>query len=450
MFSLKYIWTLCLSGLACLIVLFIKLQWQTEIVINLNTNNNKYHKSPSLQLSDEKYLTFLPHSGLHNQRIALINALVLAKTLNRTLILPEINMGKANYWRESKQLERQLSDCPTKPRGSVVGGCYGYSKYVPTTVANIFDLSSLSSLGIRVTQRKDMGLDYFEKYYGATPSDIVYIRDQSRFSYRIYDSKENQMSMLNFEQRIDMEDLDARNEKIMVFGSLFSSFRLALEKPGWIWLWDYLFTEISFHHPTVIAQTLDIVGRLGGPGQFVSLHLRQGDGVFKAVMDQTIEQVRLKLSETDDQNNVELDVDTISAIQSIDDATSKLEKCLKINSSPLSPLTSNIHPKLRLIYMATDAPDPRRSLPHLFNEFPCLFSLSDFPDVMANTLSATALSPFVEDQQPSRFGPLFFPLIDAEIASYGSSFVGTKKSTFSKYISYRNRRFLAYYPNQKF
>jgi hypothetical protein len=315
-------------------------------------------------------------------------------------------------------------------------------------VASVFDLSTLAELGIKVEQRADMSLDYFERRYNFQPTDKIYIRDASRFSYRIYDNRNNHMDMKNYEQRIDLEDLQARKEKVIIFGSLFSSARLALEQPEWIWLWDHLFTNVAFHHPTVINQALDIIGRLGGPSQFVTLHLRTGDGVFKAVMEQTFQQVRTQLNAgfvTDD-----IDLSLLSALQNIEDPTERLDACLKLQ--PTNPFVDSalsmksLNPRLRLIYMATDAPDPRRSLHHLYTEFPCLFSLSDFPDVITNTLTASALSPFTEDQQPSRLGPLLFPMIDAEIASHGSIFVGTAKSTFSKYISYRHQRLSSYYP----
>ncbi|KAH7904622.1 hypothetical protein BJ138DRAFT_1018886 [Hygrophoropsis aurantiaca] len=54
----------------------------------------------------EKFLSFLPHSGFHNQRIAFENALTLARLLNRTLLMPPIRLalgnggtiGYAPYW----------------------------------------------------------------------------------------------------------------------------------------------------------------------------------------------------------------------------------------------------------------------------------------------------------------------------------------------------------------
>lgn len=42
---------------------------------------------------DEKFLGFLPHSGFHNQRMELQNALMLGKLLNRTVLIPPIWIG---------------------------------------------------------------------------------------------------------------------------------------------------------------------------------------------------------------------------------------------------------------------------------------------------------------------------------------------------------------------
>src|SRR3954453_16435422 len=62
------------------------------------------------ELSQEKYLTYLPHSGLHNQRIELENAVFLAWSLNRTLILPPLMLGKRFPYKQFDSLERKLSD----------------------------------------------------------------------------------------------------------------------------------------------------------------------------------------------------------------------------------------------------------------------------------------------------------------------------------------------------
>ncbi|KAF9381414.1 hypothetical protein CPC16_009867 [Podila verticillata] len=56
----------------------------------------------------EKYLTFLPHSGFHNQRSELENALVLARLLNRTLIIPKVYLGPPMPWLSFSLLHSRL------------------------------------------------------------------------------------------------------------------------------------------------------------------------------------------------------------------------------------------------------------------------------------------------------------------------------------------------------
>lgn len=55
-----------------------------------------------------KYLTFLPHSGFHNQRTELENALLLARLLNRTLIMPKVYPRPPMPWMTFHQLHERL------------------------------------------------------------------------------------------------------------------------------------------------------------------------------------------------------------------------------------------------------------------------------------------------------------------------------------------------------
>lgn len=56
----------------------------------------------------EKYISFLPHSGFHNQRSELENALVLARLLNRTLIIPKVYLGPPMPWLTFNLLHSRL------------------------------------------------------------------------------------------------------------------------------------------------------------------------------------------------------------------------------------------------------------------------------------------------------------------------------------------------------
>lgn len=55
-----------------------------------------------------KYITFLPHSGFHNQRTELENALLLARLLNRTLIMPKVYLGPPMPWLTFPMLHSRL------------------------------------------------------------------------------------------------------------------------------------------------------------------------------------------------------------------------------------------------------------------------------------------------------------------------------------------------------
>jgi len=58
---------------------------------------------------DDKFLSYLPHSGFHNQLIALENTLVPARLLNRTLLVPPVRFGpRAIPYRNFTVLQRML------------------------------------------------------------------------------------------------------------------------------------------------------------------------------------------------------------------------------------------------------------------------------------------------------------------------------------------------------
>src|SRR5690242_15261885 len=65
--------------------------------------HKKYTISP-----EEKFLAYFSHSGYHNQRIALENALLLAKLLNRTLLLPPAVLGRPLPWASFDIMYRRL------------------------------------------------------------------------------------------------------------------------------------------------------------------------------------------------------------------------------------------------------------------------------------------------------------------------------------------------------
>lgn len=468
--SPKFVWATCLAAFALTMFLVVYTTTQTmSIQLRFSITPSTTSTTTSLateKKKEEKYLTFFPHSGLHNQRIGLINALILAKALDRTLLLPDINIGHAVWWRPTPLADYRLAECPSiKQRSNPK--CHDFTKYVPVSVESIFDLSAAHAIGIRTLQRSSMSQSYFNDVFGATEEDIYHLDDNSRSSYRIYDSEDNKDNIRAFGYRVELNDLRQRDEKFMLFGSLHYTLRLALQDPKLVWLSNYLREETSISHPLVIKQALSVLPLLGGPDKFVGVHLRQGDGFFKDLMEETLNTLRSTLEQSSLEPGLvvtpstEQDIPSqatvvtrpltledeikLKTLKEIDegnpvDKMPLLNQCVKWHSE-------DNHPRLRLIFMATDTRLPRTTLKELYDEFPCIFTLSDFPGVIESTLT---MSPMITGNQAlddevtelgSTIAPLLLPMIDAEIASHGSSFIGTRKSTFSQYINHRYTRF---------
>lgn len=464
--SPKFVWATCLAAFVLTMFLVIYTTTQTmSIQLRFSiTPTTTTTTTTTIEKKDEKYLTFMPHSGLHNQRIGLINALILAKALDRTLLLPDMNIGHAVWWRPTPLADYRLGECPSiKQRSNPK--CHDFTKYVPVSVETIFDLSAAHAVGIRTMQRSSMSQTYFNDVFGAQEEDIYHLDDNSRTSYRIYDSRDNMDNIRTFGYRLELDDLRQRDEKFMVFGSLHYTLRLALQDPKLTWLANYLREETSISHPLVIKQALSVLPLLGGPDKFVGVHLRQGDGFFKDLMEETVNTLRATL----EQSNLEPELITeqfttqafVTRATTTEDETklNKLKEIDEANPIDKMPLLNQCvkwhsednHPRLRLIFMATDTRLPRTTLKDLYDEFPCIFTLSDFPGVIESTLTSAPMltGNQVLDDEVTQLGasisPLLLPMIDAEIASHGSSFIGTRKSTFSQYINHRYNRFQSMY-----
>ncbi|KAI8880397.1 hypothetical protein K501DRAFT_255131 [Backusella circina FSU 941] len=398
---------------------------------------------------DERFITYLPHSGLHNQRIALINAMLLAKALDRTLLMPEINLGHAIYWRPSSTLSRQLDICPRlqkrlknnkKKRAFRSLQCSAFKNYVPVSVDSIFDISAAQELGIRTEQRLDMKRDYLKRHnklftHFKRKGYKYSIPDSERYSYQLHDGTEDDDTS-KFVSHIEIEHLRQRPERYIEFGSLFSTTRLSLNQPELIWTQEHLHREIGTRHPLVKAHAQKVISKLGGKGRFISVHLRQGDGIFKHLLQETLTEIegklQLKLNQTDGKFFARGRGSPSIIIPATKDTTTRrLEKCLAVQDQGI--------PGLDVIFLATDAPKPRMTLKTLFHQYPCTFTLADFPTSWKESKRKPSRTNILQNSQHVKLGYLLYPMMDAEIASHASLFIGTPKSTYSSYVNYRNQ-----------
>src|SRR3954467_8612567 len=85
----KYVYLLILFKMLVVIYIFSPLMFTDDCRKGYCIDDALIIPKP-LPKESEKFMTYLPHSGLHNQRIALENAVYLAWVLNRTLIVPPL------------------------------------------------------------------------------------------------------------------------------------------------------------------------------------------------------------------------------------------------------------------------------------------------------------------------------------------------------------------------
>lgn len=414
------------------------------------------------QQQEERFMTYLPHSGTHNQRVSLINAMVIAKILNRTLLMPEMNIGKAVSWRNSAHLSQQLEVCPSTlmqheknaEYEAIRAECERYRHYVPVPVQSVFDLTTAHErFGVRTEERKTMQRDYWKQHYlsrlsvkttetdaaaasleDITPSLVYVINDPTRYTYQLYEGALNNIKQdSKYSSYISLESLKDRPELYMEFGSLFGGSRIALLDLDLIKMREDLHQETRLKHPIMDDISQEISYLLGN--NYTSLHLRQGDGGFKTAVSQTIRNLGTALQQHLDaqrqqMSNIMTKEEEYLVIQSLfyqqqktRNVMHRLETCLSIQNYNILDL--------EIIYLATDAKNSREQFKELYDQYPCLFALNDFPEVIAEAKQKkTNATDIAMD--------LLIPMIDAEIASRGKYFIGTPGSTFSGYIRSRN------------
>lgn len=153
----------------------------------------------------EKYLTYLPYSRFSNQRSTLLNAALLAKYLNRTLIVPPMFLGNANGWSPAPGLykvlanmtdskfqekcfddeDNEIVEVPVLQEGQteVPFGCYNFTSYVMLPWSWATDLNKLTfdeeqgGLGLKIIERSDMSLLALQKQLNINDDEMFLMQD---------------------------------------------------------------------------------------------------------------------------------------------------------------------------------------------------------------------------------------------------------------------------------
>ncbi|KIM45075.1 hypothetical protein M413DRAFT_48124, partial [Hebeloma cylindrosporum] len=402
---------------------------------------------------NEKYLSYLPHSGFHNQRIAFENALVLAYLLRRTLLVPPIRLGdKPIHYVEYDSLSRHhqlssregLSHCPRLPRYlSRPPECLEYFEfsYVPWTW-----LVDLSALADRQTlfHRFNMSQAWISDNFDVLPSDIYTLRDDSPYQFRFLDTATDSSPLDHrYLEDIYIDELITVDQRLLQIGTLFGTSRLRLKNPDNIAYRAVVRRMMVFTNQDLtniadsIAWTLE--------GAFLGVHLRSGDGPFKSNIDNTIQSVLSKvlydvlgLSHLETCKLQESFGEEDLGLCNLKRMTSRHVKSF-INAP--FPSSSRLkcrwrrHPEDRYrllnipLYIATDLenPDIHPLLSTLRKTFPCIFFLKDF---------AAETQPLEQLKSPHDGVDLRYfasPFIDALVLGRALKVIGTEGSTFSQF-----------------
>lgn len=244
---------------------------------------------------DEKFLAYLPHSGYHNQRISLENAIALAKLLDRTLLVPPVWLGHSIpyisfdklYDRVTQARKTGLEHCrdvaPYEPiPQECLGGYWDYTVVSWDFLVNLTEVAQVQSL----VERWDMSYAWLDRELGIKtdrPGDIAYTKDAVLYEYRIFDDAQDTTGLDKFQKRLNVDDLkrDYADHRLLHLGTVFGSTRLHLRKPESRAIHTLAKKSMVFRNPYLDRLSDAISARLGGPLGYLGLHIRLGDGIFQ-------------------------------------------------------------------------------------------------------------------------------------------------------------------------
>lgn len=411
--------------------------------------------------AQSKYLAYFPHSGLHNQRIALENALVLAKLSNRTLLVPFLRLGKIIHYASFDKLKRfialsskaGLEHCPLVPVGVVTPDeCEGYEEWTQVPWQWIADLHAVGeTIGVRMVQW-DGSAEGIAKL-NISDADTLTLQDAAPYDFRFLDTLDDVSPLQDkYQYPVYIPSLARVPEKLLQIGTLFGSSRLRLRQAESKSIRRDVRRGMAFMNSDLSHVTDTICEALGGV--YLGAHLRIGDGQFKERRADSARIIWWKLVHhvfgLDLEETMKLEQQLIADDHFDEELDPPLIRpdlpSLKVPHPPLPALPDTFEPQVRCrgplhtssplrrlnvpLYVATDSVDPLADpLFSIFLQtFPCIFFLSDFPSRLA-PLNAL-LNPY--DQVPLK--EFLMPVLDAMVLARARDVVMTDGSTFGAFV----------------
>lgn len=364
---------------------------------NKNTNNSNESYDPSLIIEEdedykyfpsysknERFMTYLPHGDIFQQKDELENAVILAYSLNRTLIIPPIILGLNIEFINSKSLRKKLSSLGTNHNQSE---CFiktiipeqKETKYeIDINCLNDFVSYSLlrwDSLFNLNFIKKNIHLLYRKNFDQIKLEEMLNITNPINDIYDI--TKSSTLKDLNF--------IRSRNEKLLSFDYL--SGLDFIENDHLIFL-NQLNSSIELNNPVILDVSNNIINeKLGGKKNYIGVHARLLSTLHsRKLIKETFSNLTLTLKDYFSSNNNDL-----------------------------------------CIYLVTDLSRNDKILSSFLSKFPCVKILSDFNEILLpllelyNPIDGTFLFKFFE------------PLVNSIIVSNSVKLFTIDHSIYSNY-----------------
>ena len=451
------------------------------------TVTESYQSSIQTQ-PEERFLSYLPHSGFHNQRIALENALVLARLLNRTLLVPPVRFGrKAIPYRIFTILQHVLDANYTGYLCRLSDNA-GSRNNTPSAQGALLDLPDLPTRCPPGKKRRPVAYTYlpwgwitdFDSIRQLQPTiqtlgtlfwlstrpdlhvnDVLVFPDTSKYQYRFTDeiildplSDPGTFTNSTYLENIHLGSLTNHPAKLIQLGSLFGSRRLKLSDPTHKAIRKQIRRHMALKHPLLQNSSADIVAKIPNSGSgFLGAHLRCNDGYFLETAMEHSRMLWWKLVHGILGLSIEraLQLELESGVSGKSTWSRQFERYISPSNSPVhfrfeyDPSAGDADSKKcrgelyrdpdleRLnipLFIATDSMDPNADehLRLFRNTFPCLFFLGDFPQ---------DVEPIASIRDPNSgmvIGDMLVPFLDAMVVARAARVVGTPHSTFSWYV----------------
>ncbi|RIA95161.1 hypothetical protein C1645_758353 [Glomus cerebriforme] len=256
-------------------------------------------------------------------------------------------------------------------------------------------------------------------------NDNVHIinNEKNKYHYKFFDTinPNNVYNLNKYDIPYLISDLRKREEKLIHMDTLFGSTRIDYKDKNIIKWRSNMHRSLKISHPILLDVSNNIINELGGYGNFLGAHVRTADGRFKHNLEQIIDHVIENLKNYYNSKNSKSPSSSSLIDNKLDSEI--IENNISLNNCKLK--------NEQIIFIATDAVEPRKKLSKIFSTFPCVFTMEDFKDFVDPLRNLTYT--FDKNVKMSNF---FYPLLDLLIISNGMDVVVTHSSTFSGFAKY--------------